>query len=173
MAVAAKSLEAFLIDQGTITAEILEKARERQRDGKGLGDVLQEMGAIDSRTWAQALAEHFGLPFRDHLPEDGDVLEFINQLPINFAKRCLLLPVARDGDTVVVATADPAGIGPLDDVRLLLRKPIRVFVAPGPVIVDAINRVYDMASGSASELMDGLDEERLDLVATDLEEPRD
>jgi general secretion pathway protein E len=41
------------------------------------------------------------------------------------------------------------------------------------VIVDAINRAYDMASGSASELMDGLDEERLDLMATDLDEPRD
>jgi len=173
MAVAAKSLEAFLIDQGTISEETLEKARERQRDGKGLGDVLQEMGAIDSGTWARALANHFGLPFSEHLPEDGAILELINQLPINFAKRCLLLPVAREGDTLVVATADPGNLGPLDDVRLLMRTPVRVFVAPAPVIIDAINRVYDMASGSASELMDGLDEERLDLVATDLEEPRD
>jgi general secretion pathway protein E len=173
MAVAVKSLEAFLVDQGAVTAEILEKARERQRDGKGLGDVLQEMGAIDSGTWARALADHFGLPFAERLPEDGVVLELINQLPINFAKRCLVLPVAREGETVVVATADPANLGPLDDVRLLLRKPIRVLVAPAPVIVDAINRVYDMASGSASELMDDLDEERLDLMATELEEPRD
>ena len=158
MAVAAHSLEAFLIEEGTISAETLEKARERQREGKGLGDVLQEMGAIDSGTWARALATHFGLPFHDQLPEDGSILELINQLPINFAKRCLLLPVARDGDTVVVATADPANLGPIDDVRLLLRRPVQVFVAPAPVIVDAINRVYDLASGSASELMDGLDE---------------
>jgi general secretion pathway protein E len=173
MAVAARSLEAFLIEEGAVSEETLEKARERQRDGKALGDVLQEMGAIDPGRWAQTLAKHFGLPFSERLPEDGDVLELINQLPINFAKRCLLLPVARDGNAVVVATADPASLGPLDDVRLLLRKPIRVMVAPGPVIVDAINRAYDMASGSASELMDGLDEERLDLMATDLEEPRD
>ena len=173
MAVAARSLEAFLLEQGTVSEETLDKARERQRDGKGLGDVLQEMGAIDPGTWAQSLAQHFGLPFSERLPDDGGVLELINQLPINFAKRCLVLPVAREGDTVVVATADPASLGPLDDVRLLLRKPIRVMVAPGPVIVDAINRAYDMASGSASELMDGLDEERLDLMATDLDEPRD
>ena len=173
MAVAAKSLEAFLIDQGGVSAETVEKARERQRDGKGLGDVLQEMGAIDPRTWAQALADHFGLPFSERLPEDSEILELIAPLPINFAKRCLLLPVSKDGETVVVATADPANIGALDDLRLLLRKPIRVFVAPGPVVIDAINRVYDMASGSASELMDDLDQERLDLVATDLEEPRD
>jgi general secretion pathway protein E len=173
MAVAARSLEAFLVDQGTVSAETLEKARERQRDGKGLGDVLQEMGAIDSHTWARALANHFGLPYTDHLPEDAQILDLIRELPINFAKRCLLLPIAREGHNVVVVTADPGSVGPIDDMRLLMRTPIRVMVAPGPVIVDAINRVYDLASGSASQLMDDLDEERLDLVATDLEEPRD
>ncbi|HVM97528.1 MAG TPA: type II secretion system ATPase GspE, partial [Candidatus Acidoferrales bacterium] len=133
----------------------------------------QEMGAIDSPTWARAVANHFGLPFTDHLPEDSQILDLIGPLPINFAKRCLLLPVARESGCVVVVTADPGSLGPIDDMRLLLRTPIRVMVAPGPLIVDAINRVYDLASGSASQLMDDLDEERLDLAATDLEEPRD
>jgi general secretion pathway protein E len=173
MTIAAGSVEASLLEQGTISSETLDKAREKQRDGKGLGDVLLEMGAIDSGTWARAIAEHFGLPFTEGLPEDSQILPLISPLPINFAKRCQLLPVADDGGAVVVATADPANLGALDDMRLLLRKPIRVLVAPAPVIIDAINRVYDMASGSASELMNGLDEERLDLMATDLEEPRD
>ena len=173
MAVAAKSLEAFLVEQGTISETILEKARERQRDGKRLGDVLQEMGAVDGRTWAKALASHFGLPFIEELPQDEKSSEWVNILPINFAKRYQLLPIGRDGDSVVLAAADPAAIGPIDDVRLLLHRPVRVVVAPGPLIVDQINRIYDLASGSASELMDGLEEERLDLLATELEEPRD
>jgi len=173
MAVAATSLESFLIQQGTVTVETLEKARERLRDGKGLGDVLQEMGAVDSGTWARALADHFGLPFTDQLPDNVELHDLINRLPINFAKRCQLLPVAREGATVVVATADPGSVGPLDDVRLLLRAPVRVVVAPGPVVIDAINRAYDAVSGSAHELMDGLDQERLDLELQDFEEPRD
>jgi len=173
MAVAAKSLEAFLIEQGAITEATLEKARERQRDGRGLGDVLQEMGAIDSRTWAETLAKHFGLPFTEQVPQDEAASEWINLLPINYAKRYQILPIGREGESVVLATADPAALGPIDDVRLLLRRTVRVVVAPGPAVLDAINRVYDLASGSASELMDGLDEERLDLVATELEEPRD
>lgn len=175
MAVPAKTLEAFLIEHGGISESTLEKARERQRDGKGLGDVLQEMGAIDSRTWAQALAEHYGLPFTDQLPElrQEQILDLIRDLPINFAKRYQVLPVEDDGGAVVVATGDPTTFGPIDDLRVLLHRPVRVLVAPGPVIVDAINRVYDMASRSAEQLMVGLDEERLDLVATELEEPRD
>jgi len=174
MAVAARSLEAFLIERGGLSEATLDKARERLREGRGLGDVLQEMGAIDSRTWAHALAEHYGLPFAERLPEENDqLLELISSLPINFAKRYQLLPIGVDGDIVTVATADPSNFGPIDDVRLLLRRPIRVLVAPSPVVEAAINRAYDRASGSASELMEGLDEERLDLLATELEEPRD
>ncbi len=173
MAVAAKSLEACLIEQGAISEAVLEKARERQRDGRRLGDVLQEMGAIDGHTYAQALASHFGLPFIERLPETDTASDYVDILPINFAKRYQILPVDRDGETVVLASGDPSALGPIDDVRLLLHSPIRVVVAPGAAIVDRINRVYDLASGSASELMDDLSEERLDMLATELEEPRD
>lgn len=173
MAVAARSLENLLLQYGSLTVEVLEKARERQRDGKGLGDVLQEMGVIDSATWARAIAQHYGLPFRDKLPEE-DVLDLVQLVPINFAKRYLVLPVAREGHAVLVATADPSQISALDDLRVLLRHPIKTFVAPAPVVLDAINRAYDqITAGSASELMDDLDTERLDLELADLEEPRD
>ena len=73
MTTTAASLEELLVEQAHLSAETLEKAHERQRDGKGLGDVLLEMGAIDSSTWARALATHYGLPFRDQLPEDATV----------------------------------------------------------------------------------------------------
>ncbi|HYD48077.1 MAG TPA: type II secretion system ATPase GspE [Terriglobales bacterium] len=173
MAAELQTIERYLVQHGTITAETLEKARERQRDGKTIGEVLQEMGAVDSRTWARTVADHYGLPFREDLPDSPDVLELIKELPINFAKRCMLLPIAHDNGSVVVATGDPTNLGAIDDLRLLLGKPVRPFVAPAPVIIDAINRAYDMMSGSASELMDDLDQERLDLLATDLDEPRD
>jgi general secretion pathway protein E len=173
MAVAAKSIEASLVEQGAISEAVLEKARERQRDGHSLGEVLQEMGALDARTWAQTLASHFGLPFIEQVPLDDDPAEWLARLPINFAKRQQIIPIGRDGDTMVLAVADPGAFGPIDDVRLLLHRPMRVLVAPAPAIVDAINRIYDMASGSASDVVDDLHGEDLDHIAGELEEPRD
>mgnify|MGYP002623417136 FL=1 len=167
------TIEDYLVDNGHITVEVLGKARERVRDGKTLGEVLLEMGAVDARTWAQALAAYFGLPFEESLPQDESISELIKDLPINYAKRCQLLPIGRANGHVVVATADPGNVGAMDDLRLLLRRPVQPLVAPAPAIIDAINRVYDMVSGSASELMDDLDQERLDLIAGDLDEPRD
>ena len=76
------------------------------------------MGAIDGRTWAQALANHFGLPFIEQLPDDGTAAECVDVLPINFAKRYQLLPVAqRRRHASSLATADPGALGPIDDVR--------------------------------------------------------
>jgi len=168
MAVAAKSIESSLIEQGAITEAVLEKARERQREGRRLGEVLQEMGAVDGRAWAQALAAHFDLPFVEEVPQDEDPSEWLRLLPINFAKRHQLIPIGREGNKVVLAVADPGALGPIDDVRLLLHRPVRVVIAPSAAIVETINRVYDMASGSASDVMDDLDEGSLDHIAGEL-----
>src|SRR5947207_1593692 len=166
-------LEANLVEQGGIAPEVLDRARERLRDGKDIGDVLLEMGALTADRWGEIVARYYGLPFIDSLHTDSVPLELVARLPIQFAKRHNLLPISDDGEAVVVATANPSLIGPIDDLRLLFGKAVRAVVAPGPLIADAINRVYDRASGSTAELVSGLDVERLDLMATELEEPED
>lgn len=166
-------LEANLVQQAGISPEVIDRARERLREGKDIGDVLLEMGALTADRWGEIVAKYYGLPFIDTLPTDSVPLDLVTRLPIQFAKRHNLLPIAVDGDAVIVATANPSMIGPIDDLRLLFGKAVRAVVAPAPLIADAINSVYDRASGSTAELVSGLDVERLDLMATELEEPED
>jgi len=92
---------------------------------------------------------------------------------MQFARRNLVLPLKREGDEIVVALGDPRALGPLDDLRVLYGMPTRAVVVPPDALTEAINRAYDFASGSAADLMGNLEEERLDLIATELEEPRD
>jgi general secretion pathway protein E len=92
---------------------------------------------------------------------------------MQYARRNAVLPLRRQADEVVVAIADPRALGTLDDLRVLYDCPVRVVVVPAEALTDALNRAYDLASGSAAELMGDLEEERLDLIATELEEPRD
>ena len=166
-------LEASLVREAGIPPETLERARERLRDGRDLGEVLLEMGAVTPDRWGEIQARYYGLPFVGKLNDDSMPLDLIPRLPIQFAKRHNVLPIRVEGDAVIVATANPSSIGPIDDLRLLFGKPIRAVVAPAPAIAEAINRAYDRASGSTAELVSGLDEERLDLIATDLNEPVD
>ncbi len=122
---------------------------------------------------ARARAAEYDLPFAPRVTASDVDAELLASLPMQFARRNLVLPLKRESDGVVVAVGDPRALGPLDDLRVLYGAPIRPVVVPPDVLTEALNRAYDLASGSAADLMGNLEEERLDLIATELEEPRD
>src|SRR5208282_4317851 len=117
----------------------------------------------------------YHLPFQAHIDEHALESELLLKVPINYAKKNKLLPVATDGNGVTVAVADPANYEPLDDLRLVFGKDINAIVAPAEVIAEAINRAYDRASAtSARDLMVDLEDVGLDRVASELaSEPLD
>jgi general secretion pathway protein E len=175
MAAARRSFESILLGRSWVSPQDLEKARQRRKPGQELADVLVDMGALEPQRLARALAQEYWLPFQAHIDEHTLEGELVSRVPINYAKKNRLLPVAIDAVSVTVAVADPSNYEALDDLRVLFGKTILPIVAPAEVIVQAINRAYDQATAtSAQDLMIDLEEERLDLVASELaSEPRD
>ena len=175
MATARKSFEAILLDRSWVSEQDLEKARQRKKPGQQLADALVEMGALEPQRLARVLAQEYRLPFQAHIDEHSLDSTLVGKVPINYAKKNQLLPIASDGDSITVAVADPTNFEPLDDLQLLYGLPIQAVVTPAEVITEAINRAYDQAANtSAQDLMFDLDEERLELVANELaQEPRD
>jgi len=175
MATARKSFETILLDRSWISPQDLEKARQRKKPGQEIADVLVDMGALEPQRLARALAQEYWLPFQAHIDEHTLDNELVSKVPINYAKRNRLLPIAGDAKSVTVAIADPSNYEAIDDLHVLFGKSIQPVVAPAEVITEAINRAYDQASAtSAEDLMIDLEEEELDLVANELaSEPRD
>ncbi len=175
MATARKSIEAILLDRSWVSPQDIDKARQRKRPGQELADVLVEMGALEPQRLARAIAQEYHLPYQAHIDEHALDINLITKVPINYAKKNRLLPISGENGTITVAIADPANYEPLDDLNLLFGKQIVPVVAPAEVIGEAINRAYDQAQATtAEELMFDLDEERLDVVASELaQEPRD
>ncbi len=144
------------------------------RHPETLEDQARAIEAADDTSLdSRALASACGLPYADTIAAEDLDAALLERLPMQFAKRNVILPIRQTDDGLLVAIADPHAIGPLDDLRVLYAQPIRPTVLPAQAITEAINRAYDRASGSAADLMGDLDEERLDLIATELEEPRD
>jgi general secretion pathway protein E len=175
MATARKGFESILLDRSWVSAQDLEKARQRKKPGQELADVLVDMGALEPQRLARALAQEYWLPFQAHVDEHTLDNELVARIPINYAKKNRLLPLSTDGSSIVVAVADPSNYEALDDLHVLFGKPIAPVVAPAEVINEAINRAYDQAATTtAHDLMINLEEERLDLVASELaQEPHD
>jgi len=144
-------------------------ATARTAPAPGRAAAPAPAAAVDAR----ALAADWGLPWTDTVDASDIDPELLAPLPMQFAKRNAVLPLRAGADGLHVVIADPRAVAALDDLRLLYGRRVRPMVAPAAAIADAINRAYDRASGSAADLMGDLSEERLDLIATELEEPRD
>ena len=122
MATARKSFEAILLDRSWVSAQDLDKARQRKKPGQELADVLVEMGALEPQRLARALAQEYRLPFQAHIDENSLDSKLVAKVPINYAKKNRLLPLSSVDGTVTVAIADPANYEPLDDLRHPVRR---------------------------------------------------
>ena len=107
----------IFIHHGLITPEDVERALRHQREWGGyFGDALVQLGLLSQEQVKWGLADQFDLPYVHIRPEHIDRSVAV-QVPIEWARRHLMLPVLRDGNAVTVVLADPARIDRLDEVR--------------------------------------------------------
>ncbi|MBI4822511.1 MAG: type II secretion system ATPase GspE [Deltaproteobacteria bacterium] len=142
-----------------------EKPKER------LGEILVANKRARSIDVVKALAAQLEIAILDKIDIDRVPDEFVQSVPIAFAKQNNCLPVSRLGDSVIVAIADPLNTDALDDIAMLLGSRVTPAVALADVVTQAINRVYDRATGLAHEAVQQLqsdDDDNRDLDAIDL-----
>src|SRR5271166_2940835 len=85
MATARKSFESILLDRSWVSAQDLDKARQRKKPGQELAAALVEMGALEPQRLARALAQQYRLPFQAHIDEHTVDNTLVLKVPINDA----------------------------------------------------------------------------------------
>lgn len=142
----AKSLTHLLIEDGLVSQEqLLEALETKKATGKSLARTLIDQGVVSEAKLTEVLAQHLGLDFVDMASYRIDMTA-VALLDEKVASRHLAIPVGFDGDTLLVAMADPTNIFALDDVKMYTGHPIRPMVATKADIEDAIRSYYREAS---------------------------
>jgi general secretion pathway protein E len=143
-------LKARVLSQDVLRDALL-RAKERREK---LGETLVAMGAASPEEVLRALAEQSALPFvtAEELPSAPPV---IKNLSPKYLRQYVACPVAVDGTSVTVATADPSNPLLLDDLRQMLGGRVALCVAPAPAILDAIERAYG-ASTALQKIVEGM-----------------
>jgi len=150
-------------------------AYQREKGGR-LGEALLHLRVLREEELLEALAQQFELAWLPHLEVSHIDHELIKRVPISFARRYRILPLRYEDGVVVVATTDPLETVALDDLRLLLGKPIRSVLTTGIALLACLNRVYDEAAspaGAEQVMEDIAAAENLDQLAHELDEPQD
>lgn len=148
---------AMLIKSSMITEEQLRAALAEQKEGghrERLGELLIRTGAITEAQFLEILAKQLGIHFVRSINDREIPEELLKRIPTRFAKRYHVLPLKLLGHEVEIITSDPLNTGVIDDVRILLEKPVRVSIAPSHIIMEAINRSYDRVSTADTAIED-------------------
>ena len=151
----AQRLGQILLKARILTQDVLHDALgQAKKNREKLGETLVAMGAASSEDVLRALALQSGLPFMaaEELPSAPPI---IKNLSPKYLRQYVSCPIALDGSTVTVATADPANPLLLDDLRQTLGGSITLCVAPAPAILEAIERTYG-ASTPLQKIVEGI-----------------
>ena len=145
----------ILVQARVITDDLLEEALARAtRDRRRLGEALVALGAATDEDVLRAVAAQQGLPYlsAEELPSTPPVLK---ELSPRYLRQAVACPIAVEGSTVTVATADPTNPLLLDELQQTLPLTIRLCVAPAPAILEAIERAYG-ASTALQKIVEGM-----------------
>src|SRR5512147_1793236 len=132
----------MLRDQGLITDEQLRKALDQQKASGGrIGYHLVQMGFVTEEQVTGCLSRQFGVP-SVNLNNYGIDREVIKLIPMEVAKKYLVVPISRVGMTLTVAMADPSNVFAIDDIKFMTGYNIEPVVAAEAGVIEAIKRCY-------------------------------
>ena len=138
-----KKLGDVLKEAGLIDDFQLESALSHQRNWGGkLGTVIVDLGFVQEPDLAKVLAETLLLPYVNLF--DPEIPETVtNLIKPEIARKYQVIPVRKDGKSIVLAMADPMDLEAMDAIRFATGSNITPALAMGSEIEDAIKKYYD------------------------------
>lgn len=128
---------------------------------------------MTTTTDLETVAARLGIPCQPGIDDVHVDPSLLGRLPLAFARNRLILPLRIDEGVLTAASANPADLAAQDELRGLFGLPLRVVAVPRQALLDALNRLYARASGSARDVVEELVGEDLSALATEFSGPKD
>ena len=150
-----KPIGELLIDLGCATKEQVGAAvEESRRRGVRIGQQLVVTGVITPDELSRAVAERYGLAHLDLTIYQVD-MGAANLLNADAAQRYRAIPVGYvDPKTLLIATADPANLIAVDDIKMITGLACKVAVAVPDDIESLIRRLTTLESAVSAAVED-------------------
>jgi len=157
------ALADVLVGQGMVPKHTVDQTLHRLGGvTASLGTTLVSEGALSEEQLARALAVQFGLPF-DPLTDFRVDHSFYDTVSVKLMQRHPFVPIVESQGRLTVAVPDPQNLLGLDELELLLGRPLDVVVSTRSAILIALER----SEGSSQALRELEAEYRSVLVKED------
>lgn len=139
-----KKLGELLKKAGLVTEEQIVAAIQEQQSGQKLGDLLLEKGYITEQQLIEVLEFQLGIPHVS-LFRYPFQFELVKLVPIQFARKHIIIPLSRENNILTVAMHDPMDYYAIDDMEMYTGFSIKPVIAAKADILEAITAVYKEA----------------------------
>ena len=162
----------LLVRENLISMDQLRRAQgEQSQSGKRLGYSLTKLGYIAENDLTDFLSKQYGVPSIT-LSEFEIDPEVIKNVPEDVCRKHMVIPVDRQGSSLIVAMSDPSNIFAIDELKFITNLSIEVVVASEVAIEEAIENYYSqqvsyddvMEEFEESEISFGDDDEDVSIV---------
>jgi len=165
----------FIRENALLDDERLEEVfRLEEETGQTFERIILHKGYMSENDLLRTLAFALDLPYYPALSDRLVPDDFVNNVPVGFARNYALVGVGRDNGAMRIATAFPLDTHPMDDLASMVQCEVEPVLAPRAEITSLINRAYrDHAGGLVDETMEGLREDDILKEAAAIDESED
>lgn len=127
----------------------------------------------DNDTGSRPTALALGLAYMDDLTQQKACPQFVEKIPISFARQHGVLGLASENGKLSVAIGDLSAWGQLDVISRFLGQPVCPVVAPASQVAAAINTAYQQRDGQAQDFIENLDRQEVMAQVQQLQDRED
>ena len=151
---ASSGLGELLLRESVISLDQLDDAKkEIQRHGGKLGGTLAHLGYVSEAQLVSFLSKQYGVP-SINVDEVAIPEEVLQLIPNEVARRHGILPINKEGSSLIVAVSDPSNIYAMDDIKFLTGYNVEMVVAAESQIREALENYYTDEAEEEIELED-------------------
>jgi type II secretion system protein E len=168
-----------LIAKGLITQEQLaEVTASLNSSNERIDDALVRRGLVTERDLLAVFSEQFSIPVVELSEGDIDP-QLLRLVPSRIVHRHGLMPIARDGRGLRVATSDPYNMYALDELRTCVDMPVEPVLATRGEIHKLIKAFYGVGGEVLTEMvadagdLEVIDEQKVESADLDVQMAQD
>ncbi|MCX6568883.1 MAG: type II secretion system protein GspE, partial [Candidatus Aminicenantes bacterium] len=141
----ASNLGELLLREKIVSVDQLKSALDFQKKNSlPVFTSLVQLGYLTEEDIAQALSRQLGYPYID-LDQFDVYPEVISLIPVDVAKKHMVMPIHRIRSFLTLAMVDPTDLEIIEDIRFRTGLSIQPVIASETGVVNAINKYFGTA----------------------------
>lgn len=138
-----------------------------------LDRVLATSGYLTEAQMLRVFGECLGLPVLAHVVDAAVPPEFVQKVPVSFARHHNLIAIGKANGTVRVASCSPLDTHPIDELSAMLDRIVEPVLTSRAEITALINRAYQSKVDVVDEMLEQFDEDDLAGLTKEVEGSQD